>query len=121
VVFAAELNQLEAVEEASMREEFYPQVEGRTYAAPQYGQEIRVLVGEDLEQKGAIALSKEALEELGIQEGDAVEVYGGWIQKGKTVLSSEKDITLVRMAKEIREALPCEKGQYVGIRKEYKR
>ena len=102
-----------------MREEFYLKAEGKTYAAPQYGYEIRVKVGEDLTEENAVAMSKEAMEELSIQEGDTVEVYGAWIQEAKAVLSKEDDMTLVRMSQKVREALPCSPGQYVGIRKKY--
>lgn len=104
-----------------MREVFYQKVEGRTYASPQYGKEIRVKVGEDIEQKGAIAMSREAMEELSIQEGDVVEIYGAWIQEAKAAVSDEKDISLVRMDKDIREALPCTIGQFVGVRNQYKK
>ena len=105
-----------------MRKEFYQEVEGRTYAAPQYGHEIRVKVGEDLQEQKTVktvALSKEAMVELGIQEGDMVEVYGAWIQGAKVVLSKDKDITLARLSKDVREALPCAVGQFVGIRKKH--
>lgn len=103
-----------------MREEFYKKVEGCTYAAPQYGHEIRVWIGQDLDRKGSIAMSKEAMEELGIQEGELVEIYGAWMKKARAMVSDEKDITVVRMNKDIREALPCAIGQCVGIRKKTK-
>jgi len=103
-----------------MRKEFYQMCEGRTYAAPQYGKEIRVKVGEDLDQKGAVSISREGMEELGIEQGDLVEIYGAWIQEVKAVLSKEKDITVVRMDKAVREALPCIIGEYVGVRSKYK-
>jgi hypothetical protein len=77
-------------------------------------------VGEDLNQEGAIAISKEAMEELGIQEGDTVEIYGAWIQRATAVLSDEDDITVARMDKSIREGLPCSIGECVGIRPEYR-
>jgi hypothetical protein len=99
-----------------MRQEFYAKVEGRTYVAPQYGHEISVRLGEDLDQEGSIAMSKEAMEELGVREGEMVEIYGAWIQRAKTVLSKEKDITVVRIHRKIRDALPCAIGQTVGIR-----
>jgi hypothetical protein len=102
-----------------MRKEFYQEVEGRTYAAPQYGHEIRVKVGEDLQEQKAVALSKEAMVELGIQESDEVEVLGAWIQEAEVVLSKDKDITLARLSKDVREALPCAVGQFVGIRKKH--
>ena len=102
-----------------MREEFYLEADGQTYAAPQYGYEIRVKVGADLKEENAVAMSKEAMEELGIQEGDIVEIYGAWIQEAKAVLSKEKDMTLVQMSQKIREALPCSPDQYVGIRRKY--
>lgn len=103
-----------------MRKEFYQEVEGRTYAAPQYGHEIRVKVGEDLQEQKTVALSKEAMEELGIlREGDMVEVYGAWIREAEVVLSKDRDITVVRLSKDVREALPCAVGQFVGIRKKH--
>ena len=102
-----------------MKKEFYKEVEGRTYAAPQYGHEIRVKVGEDLQEQKTVALSKEAMVELGIQEGDMVEVYGAWIQEAEVVLSKDKDITLARLSKDVREGLPCAVGQFVGIRKKH--
>jgi anaerobic selenocysteine-containing dehydrogenase len=100
-----------------MRQEFYPEIEGRTYVAPQYGHEITVRVGDDLDQAGCIAMSREAMEELGVRDGDYVEIYGAWMQRAKAVLSKEKDITVVRIHRRIREALPCAIGQHVGIRK----
>ncbi len=102
-----------------MREEFYKKVPDRTYAVQQYGHEIRVRVGEDLDTTGAIAMSKEAMEELGIKEGNLVDIYGAWMQTAKAVTSNEKDITLVKMNRDIREALPCSINQCVGIRKKY--
>lgn len=102
-----------------MRDVFYKNVEGRTYVAPQYGKEILLKVGTDIESKGFVAMSKEAMEELEISENDIVEIYGAWMQKAKAIFSQEKDITLVRMDKKIREALPVALGQTVGVRKEY--
>ena len=64
-------------------------------------------------------MSREAMQELGIQEGDIVEIYGAWMQEAKAVLSEEKDMTLVRISQQVREALPCSVGQYVGIRRKY--
>ena len=102
-----------------MRKEFCLECEGITYAAPQYGKEIRVKVGKDVDEEGAVTLSKEAIEELEIQEGDLVEIYGAWMKEAKVVLSDEKDIELVGMDKALRVALPCVIGQCVGIRKKY--
>jgi hypothetical protein len=102
-----------------MRECFYQTCERRTYAAPQYGHEIYLKVGEDLGEKGRVAMSKEAMEELGIRKGDSVEIYGAWMQEAETSLSNEKDMTIIRMDKAIREALPCEIGQCVGVRSKY--
>jgi hypothetical protein len=48
--------------------------------------------------------------------GEKVEICGAWIQRAKTVLSQEKDITVVRIYRKIREALPCAIGQTVGTR-----
>lgn len=102
-----------------MRKEFCLECEGMTYAAPQYGKEIRVKVGKDVDEEGVVTLSKEAIEELEIQEGDLVEIYGAWMKEAKAVLSGEKDIALVRMDKALRAALPCAIGQCIGIRKKY--
>lgn len=98
---------------------FYKKVEGRTYAAPQYGKEITLKVGKDIEERGAVAISKEAMAELGILEGEVVEIIGAWTQKAKVIPSTEQDMTIIRMDKEIRGALPVDIGQEVGIRKEY--
>jgi len=102
-----------------MRDVFYRKVEGMTYVAPQYGKEILLKVGADIEAEGSIAMSKEAMEELEISENDIVEIYGAWMQKAKAILSKEKDITIIRMDKKIREALPVAIGQTVGVRKKY--
>ena len=103
-----------------MRDVFYRKVEGRTYVAPQFGKEILLKVGADVETEGSVAVSKEAMEELEILENDIVEIYGAWMQKAKAILSQEKDITLIRMDKKIREALPVAIGQAVGVRKRFK-
>jgi hypothetical protein len=103
-----------------MKDVFYRKVEGRTYAAPQYGKEILLKVGADIEADGSVAMSKEAMEGLEISENDIVEIYGAWMQKAKAILSKEKDITLIRMDKKIREALPVAIGQTVGVRKKYR-
>lgn len=103
-----------------MRDVFYRKVEGMTYVAPQYGKEILLKVGADIEADGSVAMSKEAMEELEISENDIVEIYGAWMQKGKAILSKEKDITIIRMDKKIREALPVAIGQTVGVRKKYR-
>ena len=102
-----------------MKDVFYRKVEGRAYAAPQFGKEILLKVGADIETKGSVAMSKEAMEELEITENDVVEIYGAWMQQGKAILSQEKDIALIRMDKKIREALPVAIGQTIGVRKEY--
>ena len=103
-----------------MRDVFYRKVEGMTYVAPQYGKEILLKVGADIEADGSVAMSKEAMEELEISENDIVEIYGAWMQKAKAILSKEKDITMIRMDKKIREALPVAIGQTVGVRKKYR-
>jgi len=103
-----------------MRDVFYKKVEGRTYAAPQYGKEIFLNVGPDIETEGSAAMSKEAMEELKISENDIVEIYGAWMQKAKVILSQEKDINSIRMEKKIREALPVAIGQTIAVRKEYR-
>jgi len=102
-----------------MKDVFYRMVEGRAYAAPQFGKEILLKVGADIETEGSVAMSKEAMEELEISENDIVEIYGAWMQKAKAILSQEKDIALIRMDKKIREALPVAIDQTIGVRKEY--
>jgi len=104
-----------------MMDVFYRRVEGRTYVAPQFGKEILLKVGNDIETEGSVTMSKEAMEELEISENDVVEIYGAWSQKAKTILSKEKDITMIQMNKKVREALPVAIGQIVGVRKEYRR
>ena len=39
-----------------MRKEFCLECEGMTYAAPQYGKEIRVKVGKDVDEKGVFEI-----------------------------------------------------------------
>ncbi len=102
-----------------MRDAFYRKVEGRTYAAPQYGKEIILTVGEDIGGNGVAAITEEALTELGVSEGETVEIIGAWTQKAKVILLKEEDITIIRMDKKIRTALPVDTGQEVGVRKEY--
>lgn len=96
---------------------FYKEVEGRTYAAPQYGKEIILKVGKDLEERGIVAISKEAMAELGVFEGEIIEIIGAWTQKAKVILSKEEDITIIRMDKTIRTSLPIDIGQEVAVRK----
>ena len=104
-----------------MRDVFYKKVEGRTYAAPQYGKEITLIVGEDIEGSGVAAMTGEAMAELGILEGEKVEIIGAWTQKAKAVLLKEGgDITALRMDEKTRAALPVDAGQEVGVRKEYR-
>ena len=103
-----------------MRDAFYKKVEGRTYAAPQYGKEITLTVGDDIEGSGVAAMSGEAMAELGVSEGETVEIIGAWTLKAKAVLlGGEGDITALRMDKKTRTALPVDEGQEVGVRKEY--
>jgi hypothetical protein len=102
-----------------MRDVFYKKVEGRTYVAPQYGKEVLLKVGADIETEGSVAMSREAMEELEISENDIVEIYGAWMQRAKAILSKERDITLMRMDKKVREALPVAVGQTIGVRKEH--
>ena len=102
-----------------MRDAFYKRVEGRTYAAPQYGKEITLRVGDDIEGDGVAAISREAMAELGVSEGEIIEIIGAWTQKAKVVLSKGGDITTIRMDKRTRTALPVDIGQEVGGRKEY--
>ena len=102
-----------------MRHEFYKKVEDRTYAAPQYGEEIILKVREDIVGNGTAAISKEAMVELGVSEGEIIEIIGAWTQKAKVVLLKEGDITTIRMGKRMRTALPVDTGQEVGVRREY--
>ena len=102
-----------------MRDAFYKKVEGRTYTAPQYGNEIIITVGEDIEENGVAAISKEAMVELGVSEGEIIEIIGAWTKKAKVVLLKGGGITTIRMDKRIRTALPVDMGQEAGVRKEY--
>ena len=104
-----------------MREVFYKKVEGRTYAAPQYGTEITLTVGEDMEGNGVAAMSREAMAELGVSEGETIEIIGAWTQKATAILlRGGGDITVIRMDRKTRTALPVDTGQEVGARKEYR-
>jgi hypothetical protein len=104
-----------------MHDVFYKKVEGRTYAAPQYGKEITLTVGEDIEGSGVAAMSGEAMAELEVSEGKTVEIIGAWTKKAKAVLLREGgDITALRMDKKTRAGLPVDMGQEVGVRKEYR-
>jgi len=98
---------------------FYKQVEGKTYAAPQYGKEITLEVGEDIEGNGVAAISKEAMAELGISEMERIEIIGAWTQKVKAIVLSEGDMTTIRIDERTRKSLPVAIGQEVGVRKEY--
>ena len=62
---------------------------------------------------------KEAMTELGISEGETVEIIGAWTQRAKVIPLEEEDITIIRMDKKTRTALPVDIGQEVGVRKEY--
>ena len=93
-----------------MRDAFYRKVEGRTYAAPQYGKEITLTVGEDIGGNGVAAMTEEAMTELGVSEGETVEIIGAWTQKAKALLLKEGDITTIRMDKKMRTALPVANG-----------
>ena len=68
---------------------------------------------------GGAAMSKEAMVELGVSEGEIIEIIGAWTQKAKVVLLKEGDVTTIRMDRRIRTALPVDIGQEVGVRKEY--
>ena len=104
-----------------MHEVFYKTVEGRTYAAPQYGKEIALTVGDDIEGNGVAAMSGEAMAELGVSEGETVEIIGAWTQRATAVLlSGGGDITVIHMDRKTRIALPVDTGQEVGVRKEYR-
>ena len=98
---------------------FNDEVEGRTYAAPQYGPEITLKVAPDIDGNGTAAISREAMAELGISEGETIEIIGAWTQKAKAVLLSEGDITAIRLDTKTRTAVPVEIGQRAGVRKEY--
>ena len=98
---------------------FNRKIEGRTYVAPQYGKEITVKVGEDIEEESTAAISRKAMEELGAREDDSIEIYGAWMQEAKAVLSKQKNPIIIQLSRGIREALPVNIGQNVGIRKKY--
>ena len=102
-----------------MSDAFYKKVEGRTYAAPQYGKEITLRVGEDIEGDGVAGISREAKVELGVSEGEIIEIIGAWTQKARVVLLRGGDITTIRMDEGTRTDLPVDIGQEVGVRKEY--
>ncbi len=104
----------------TMRDAFYKKIEGRTYAAPQYGKEITLTVGEDIEGNGVAAMTEEAMTELGVSEGETIEIIGAWTRKAKAVLLKGRgDITTLRVDEKTRTALPVDIGQEVGVRKEY--
>ncbi len=98
---------------------FYRQVEGKTYAAPQYGKEIILKVGEDLEGNGVAAISKEAMAELEVSELETIEIIGAWTQKAKAIMRREGDVTTIRIDERTRKSLPVAIGQEVGVRKKY--
>lgn len=102
-----------------MSDVFYRRVEGKTYAAPQYGKEITLEVGEDIEGNGVAAISKEAMTELGVSEMETIEIIGAWAQKAKAIILKEGDITTIRIDERTRKTLPVAIGQEVGVRKEY--
>jgi hypothetical protein len=102
-----------------MRKEFYCEVEGQTYAAPQYGKEIILKLGTDLDKPDTIAMTKEAMDELGIKEGEKVEIFGAWTQEATATLYQNDDVRIARMDKTTREALPCKIGQGIGVRKKF--
>jgi len=103
-----------------MSKEFYRIIEGQTYAAPQYGKEILVRVGDDLDKAGTVVMTQEAMDELGITEGDRIEIYGAWTQEATAEPYQNEDITVIGMDKAIRKTLPCVIGQEVGIRKKFR-
>ena len=103
----------------TVHDAFYKKVEGRTYAAPQYGKEITLRVGEDIGGDGVAAISREAMAELGVSEGEVIEIIGAWTQKAKVILLRGGESTTIRMDKRTRTALPVDIGQEVGGRKEY--
>lgn len=98
---------------------FQKEVEGRTYSAPQYGKEITLKVGKDIKEKGSVSISKEAMDELGIKEGDLVEIIGAWSQEAKVITSISKEKNIIELDENIREALPVDVGQEVSIREKY--
>jgi len=97
---------------------FYKDVKDRTYAAPQYGKEIILRVGKDIEEKGTAAISKEAMSELGISEGDHIEIIGAWTQNAKIILLTGETINTIHLNKATRLALPVAVGQEAAIRKD---
>lgn len=103
-----------------MHDVFYNKVEGRTYAAPQYGTEITLTVGEDIGGSGVAAISREAMAELEVSQGETVEIIGAWTQKATVVLLKEgESITTLHMDRRTRKALTVDVGREVGVRKEY--
>lgn len=102
-----------------MQDAFYKKVEGQTYAAPQYGREITLRVGEDTENDTLATISQEAMLELGVTEGDTIEIIGAWTQKVRVTTLREGQIDIIRMSERVRKALPVSVGQEVGVRKEY--
>ena len=86
---------------------------------------IAILLRTGDQKKSALALAQELVQsfqgdQLFRASFDQFLAFDG-IQKAKAVPSNEKDITMVRLDRAIREALPCDRGQSVGVRREYKR
>lgn len=102
-----------------MSDVFYKQVVGKIYAAPQYGKEITLKVGEDIEGNGVAAISEEAMAELGISEMETIEIIGAWTQQAKAIMLREGDMAAIRIDERIRKSLPVAIGQEVGVRKKY--
>ena len=102
-----------------MRDVFYKNLEEQTYAAPQYGKEITLKIGEDIERNGVAAISEEAMVELEVSEGETIEIVGAWTQKAKVTMLTGGEMIAIRIAERTRKALPVAIGQEVGVRKEY--
>jgi hypothetical protein len=100
-----------------MHDVFNRKVDGRTYAAPLYGKEITLTVGEDMEGDAVASISEEAMIELGVSEGGTIEIIGAWSQKAKATILREGEITTIRIDERTRKALPVSAGQKVGVRK----
>lgn len=105
-----------------MTDAFDREVPGRTYAAPQYGREITLTVGADIQGEGVAAMSRAALAALEVSEGEMVEVIGAWTQKARAAcLDDAEGITTLRLDAKTRLALPVKVGHDVGVRKRYPR
>jgi len=93
-----------------MNKSFYKKVEGRTYAAPQYGKGIILCVGNDIDCTGGAEISKEAMAELEVEKGAAIEIIGAWTQTVRLLILDSKAVNTICLNKETRLALPVAIG-----------